>query len=101
MTTDSALLSASDDELHAVQHQIRHLEEQLQALRGRVAELQPAPAKSTPKKGERDYDPKVVRAWAAENGIAVAPAGVMPKAVVDHWRAAQDAAKQPSHGLAV
>ncbi|MEV7217903.1 histone-like nucleoid-structuring protein Lsr2 [Kitasatospora cineracea] len=90
---------ATDDELHAAQHQIQHLEEQLQALRSRVAELQPTPAKNTTnKKHERDYDPKTVRAWATENGIAVAPAGVVPKTVVDAWRAAHNNAS--GHGLA-
>ncbi|WP_404871042.1 hypothetical protein ACI1MP_38140 (plasmid) [Kitasatospora griseola] len=92
---------ATDDELHAAQSQIRHLEEQLQALRGRVAELQPAPAKTAPKKRERDYDPKTVRAWAAATGVTVAPAGVIPKAVVDAWReATAEAATSAAHRLA-
>ncbi|WBP92203.1 Lsr2 family DNA-binding protein [Kitasatospora cathayae] len=84
---------ATDDELHAAQSQIQHLEEQLQALRGRVAELQPE--QSAPRrKPKRDYDPKTVRAWAATQGITVAPAGIVPGHVVDAWR------KATGHGLA-
>ncbi|MFD7590664.1 histone-like nucleoid-structuring protein Lsr2 [Kitasatospora sp. NPDC059811] len=88
---------ATDDELHAAQSQIQHLEEQLQALRGRVAELQPeqsAPQRKPKPKRERDYDPKTVRAWATANGHDVAPAGIVPGHVVDAWR------KATGHGLA-
>ncbi|MFJ9846318.1 hypothetical protein ACIRYZ_38940 [Kitasatospora sp. NPDC101155] len=84
---------ATDDELHAAQTQIRHLEEQLQALRGRVAELQPEQS-SPRRKPKRDYDPKTVRAWAAANGHDVAPAGIVPGHIVDAWR------KATGHGLA-
>ncbi|MER5641881.1 hypothetical protein ABT095_33710 [Kitasatospora sp. NPDC002227] len=88
-----------DDELRAAQVQIDRLEEQLQALRGRVAELQPE-QNTTSRKKQRDYDPKVVRAWAAANDVEVAPAGVVPGHVVDAWRKATTAPAAGGHGLA-
>jgi len=89
-----------DDELRAAQVQIGRLEEQLQALRGRVAELQPEQNTASRKKRERDYDPKVVRAWAVANGVEVSPAGVVPGHVVDAWRNASTAPAASGHGLA-
>ncbi|MEV7602905.1 histone-like nucleoid-structuring protein Lsr2 [Kitasatospora sp. NPDC089797] len=89
-----------DDELRAAQVQIDRLEEQLQALRGRVAELQPEQNTASRKKRERDYDPKVVRAWASANGVEVSPAGVVPGHVVDAWRRATTAPAAAGHGLA-
>ena len=38
---------------------------------------------------ERGWDPVVVRAWAAENGVEVPGRGRVPAAVVEQWKAAQ------------
>lgn len=36
--------------------------------------------------GTRDYDPKVVRAWANEQGIPVPERGRIPESVLDQYR---------------
>lgn len=36
--------------------------------------------------GGRDYDPKVVRAWAVEQGIPVPERGRIPESVLDQYR---------------
>jgi hypothetical protein len=36
--------------------------------------------------GTRDYDPKVVRAWAIEQGIQVPERGRIPESVLDQYR---------------
>jgi hypothetical protein len=49
-----------------------------------------APAATTPTRSTNSqFDPAVVRAWAAENGIEVGVKGVVPKRVVDQYMAAQ------------
>ncbi|MFM9542285.1 Lsr2 family DNA-binding protein [Streptomyces turgidiscabies] len=58
------------------------LEEQLTALREQKAQLLPK------KRAAKSYNAAVVRAWARENSLPVPPAGRVPVAVVDAWRAA-------------
>ena len=43
---------------------------------------------STSTAGSRDYDPKVVRAWASENDVVVPARGRVPSAVIESWRQA-------------
>lgn len=59
------------------------LEEQLAALREQKAQLLPKKNRAA-----KSYNATVVRAWALENNLPVPPAGRVPKAVVDAWRAA-------------
>jgi hypothetical protein len=42
--------------------------------------------KSRSASGTRDYDPKVVRAWANEQGISVPARGRIPESVLDQYR---------------
>lgn len=59
------------------------LEEQLAALREQKAQLLPKKNRAA-----KSYNAPVVRAWARENNLPVPPAGRVPVAVVDAWRAA-------------
>jgi hypothetical protein len=61
---------------------IARLEEQLADARAKVGK---------PPRPVRDYDPKVVRAWARENGVEVAAIGLIKQSVVDQWRASSQA----------
>ncbi|MCP3758188.1 hypothetical protein [Streptomyces sp. TBY4] len=74
----------AESELLTVTMEVVELEQRLAEARTRAAALKPGarPARPTVK---RTYDPAVVRAWARQAGIACAPAGVVPKAVVEAW----------------
>ena len=79
---------AADQELDAITSEAEELEQRLAQLRARKQEL--APAK--PGRRKHSYKAAVVRAWAAANGIDCPKVGRVPKAVVDAWRAAGEAA---------
>jgi hypothetical protein len=79
---------ATDNEITALTTEMSEIERRRQELAERLAALQPAPAKVTKAKKERDYDPKTVRQWAADNGVEVSRIGVVPRSVIDAWRQA-------------
>lgn len=78
---------AADAELSAISTEAADLEKRLAELRAREAELAPAKAKRTRRPHVRDYEPRTVRAWAAETGIDCPPVGQIPKRVLELWRA--------------
>lgn len=81
---------AADQELTLISDEAAQLEKRLAELRAREAEL--APTKKTKRKPGtyvRDYEPRIVRAWAAENGIDCPSVGQIPKRVLEAWRASQ------------
>lgn len=78
---------AADAELSAITTEAADLEKRLAELRAREAELAPAKAKRTRRPHVRDYEPRTVRAWAAETGIDCPPVGQIPKRVLELWRA--------------
>ncbi|MFD6874507.1 MULTISPECIES: hypothetical protein [unclassified Streptomyces] len=73
----------AEAELQRVTSQVDKLTQQLARLKEREAEL-----KGKGKGAGRDYSPAEVRAWAQEAGLDCAPAGIVPKALVEQWRAA-------------
>ncbi|MEZ0095032.1 hypothetical protein [Streptacidiphilus sp. EB129] len=79
---------ATDSEIATLTTEINEIERRRQELTDRLAALQPAPAKVAKAKKERDYDAKVVRQWAADNGVEVSRIGVVARSVVDAWRQA-------------
>lgn len=83
---------AADQELTLIGDEAAQLEKRLAELRAREAEL--APTKKTKRKTGtyvRDYDPRTVRAWAADNGIECPRVGQIPKRVLEAWRASHAA----------
>ncbi|MFF3511568.1 WhiB family transcriptional regulator [Streptomyces sp. NPDC002573] len=80
---------AADQELTAITTEAEQLEKRLAELRAREAELKPAKAraKGGPRK-KLDFDTRVVRAWALENGVECPVNGRVPNAVAEKWRAA-------------
>ncbi|MFD9306112.1 hypothetical protein ACFWCB_26245 [Streptomyces sp. NPDC060048] len=74
----------AEDELLTVTLQVVELEQKLEAARARAAALKLGGRPARPAV-QRAYDPAVVRAWARQAGVACAPAGVVPKTVVDAW----------------
>ncbi|WP_435218360.1 WhiB family transcriptional regulator [Streptomyces sp. bgisy034] len=80
---------AADRELTAITTEAEQLEKKLAELRAREAELAPKKkSKRKPSSYVRDYDPRTVRAWAAEAGVDCPGVGQIPKRVLDAWRAA-------------
>ncbi|MET9729730.1 WhiB family transcriptional regulator [Streptomyces sp. NPDC006458] len=77
---------AADAELTAITDEAANLEKRLAELRAREAELAPAKAKKK-RAVTRDYEPRTVRAWAAETGIDCPRVGQIPRPVLDAWRA--------------
>lgn len=80
----------ADQELTAITDEAAQLEKRLAELRAREAEL--APSRKTKRKTGtyvRDYEPRTVRAWAADNGIECPRVGQIPKRVLEAWRASQ------------
>lgn len=71
----------AESALLTVTMEVVELEQRLAEARTRAAALKPSARAGTP----RTYDPAVVRAWALQAGIACAPAGVVPKAIVEAW----------------
>jgi hypothetical protein len=82
---------AADLEITALTSEMAELDSRRGRVAERLAALQPAPAKTVKPKRERDYDPKAVRAWAAENGLACPALGRVPGPVLDAWRKATSA----------
>jgi len=79
---------ATDNEIATLTTEMNEIERRRQELADRLAALRPAPAKVAKAKTVRDYDPKTVRQWAAENGVEVSRIGVIGRSVVDAWRQA-------------
>lgn len=67
--------NAAKAELRARQ---RQLEAELAAIKAQIKSGAPAPV-----------DSKAVRAWAKANGVDCPDAGIVPKRVVEAWKAAQ------------
>ncbi|MFB6517461.1 hypothetical protein [Streptomyces sp. NPDC056401] len=74
----------AESELLTVTMEVVELETRLAEARTRAAALKPGARPARPP-AKRTYDPAVVRAWARQAGIACAPAGVVPKSVVEAW----------------
>lgn len=74
----------AEAELLTATMEVVELETRLAEARTRAASLKPGARPARPPV-KRTYDPAVVRAWARQAGIVCAPAGVVPKAVVEAW----------------
>jgi hypothetical protein len=75
-----------DAELELITAEAAELEQRLAQLRERQSALQPpAKARKTGRQG-REYDPRVVRAWAKQHGRSVPDRGQIPKHVLEDWR---------------
>lgn len=84
---------AADHELTALTDEAEQLEKKLAEIRARQAEIKPK-KKGTRKPSSyvRDYEPRTVRAWAAEAGVDCPGVGQIPKRVLEAWRAANTTA---------
>lgn len=74
----------TESELLRVTMEVVELEKRLSEARTRAAALKPGARPPRPAV-KRTYDPAVVRAWAREAGIPCAPAGVVPRPIVEAW----------------
>jgi hypothetical protein len=72
--------------LERIAQEKAELEARLAELDARASEISPRTGR--PAKAQRDFDSKVVRAWALEHGYDVAPIGRVPQDIVDAWRQA-------------
>lgn len=82
-------------ELLRITSQVDELQEELDRLRAREAELKGKSRTSKPRTAPaRDYTPAEVRAWAQQAGVECAPAGIVAQSVVEQWRAATGRAPQ-------
>ncbi|MFB7171108.1 hypothetical protein ACFCYM_09840 [Streptomyces sp. NPDC056254] len=76
-------------ELLRITSQVEELQEELDRLKAREAELKGKGRPSKPRTAPaRDYSPAEVRAWAQQAGVECAPVGIVPQSVVEQWRAA-------------
>ncbi|MFZ3494593.1 hypothetical protein ACODT5_15440 [Streptomyces sp. 5.8] len=74
----------TESELLRVTMEVVELEKQLAEARSRAAALKPGARPPRPAV-KRTYDPAVVRAWARQAGIPCAPAGIVPRPIVEAW----------------
>ncbi|WP_423833334.1 hypothetical protein [Streptomyces manipurensis] len=83
-------------ELLRITSQVDELQEQLNRLKTREAELKGKGRTTKPRTAPaaRDYNPAEVRAWAQQAGVECPPAGVVRQSVVEQWRAATGRAPQ-------
>jgi len=71
---------------------LRHSLAQFVAVARRAGRVEPSSRRGQGRPGRPPgADSSAVRAWAAENGIAVSPRGRVPQAVVDQYTSAQPA----------
>ncbi|MFE7096998.1 Lsr2 dimerization domain-containing protein [Streptomyces erythrochromogenes] len=77
-----------ESELLRVTSQADELQQQLDELRAREAELKGKGRAKPRTAAARDYTPAEVRAWAQQAGVECAPVGLVPQSVVEQWRAA-------------
>ncbi|MGW2985436.1 hypothetical protein [Streptomyces goshikiensis] len=89
----------SEAELEAVSSTVVKLQERLERLKAREAELKKGGKGGKAAKGSRppvvrDYTPSEVRAWARKAGVHCPPVGVIPAPVVAAWRIATAPAPQ-------
>lgn len=84
---------AADHELTALTDEAEQLEKKLAEIRARQAEIKPKKkGKRKPSSYVRDYEPRTVRAWAAEASVDCPGVGQIPKRVLEAWRAANTTA---------
>lgn len=82
-------------ELLRITSQVDELQEELDRLRAREAELKGKSRTSKPRTAPvRDYTPAEVRAWAREANVDCPPVGIVPQPVLAQWRAATGRAPQ-------
>ncbi|MFI9304814.1 histone-like nucleoid-structuring protein Lsr2 [Kitasatospora aureofaciens] len=72
----------------AAEERVRQAEQQLAEARQALRNAKGRPAETTELRPDK-AELAEIRAWAAEHGHQVAPVGLVPRAVVDAYRAAQ------------